>query len=116
MRQKARLNAEIIQQQQVGLKKIIQAQEAERQRIATELHDGIGQMITGLRMSMERLAHKVNGYNHQLQDKLNANSKVLDEICLVSTPPLVTSAVRKPSVPLGRTRQSLIWAATRASF
>ncbi|MBK8225660.1 MAG: sensor histidine kinase [Flavobacteriales bacterium] len=56
-RQRARLKAErdaaIIAERDQGLKALVESTDAERKRIASELHDGVGQLLTGLRMRME---------------------------------------------------------------
>lgn len=55
----ARLNAENIaekiNQQKIISSKIVENQENEQNRIAREIHDGIGQMLTGLKFSLESI-------------------------------------------------------------
>lgn len=64
MRQKSRLKAErdaaIIAERERGLKAMVDSTDAERKRIAAELHDGVGQLLTGLRMRIEA-ASMTNG-------------------------------------------------------
>lgn len=59
-RQRARLKAErdaaIIAERERGLKALVDSTDAERQRIASELHDGVGQLLTGLRLRIEAAA------------------------------------------------------------
>ncbi len=54
-----RLNAESIaekiNQQKIISSKIVENQENEQNRIAREIHDGIGQMLTGLKFSLESI-------------------------------------------------------------
>ncbi|AWG21891.1 histidine kinase [Flavobacterium faecale] len=47
--------AEKINQQKIISSKIIENQENEQNRIAREIHDGIGQMLTGLKFSLESI-------------------------------------------------------------
>lgn len=61
-RQKENLRGQILSQ-------VIQAQEEERKRIARELHDEYGQMLTGLIMSIEA-AEKATTEPSRLRDKL----------------------------------------------
>lgn len=56
-RQRARSRAEraaaIITEREQGLKAMVESTEAERARIARELHDGVGQLLTGLKFRAE---------------------------------------------------------------
>lgn len=57
-RQKAAINAERIREQEIRMNAVFQAQEEERQRIAKELHDGIGQTISAIKMNYQSLSGK----------------------------------------------------------
>jgi signal transduction histidine kinase len=48
------LNEEIQKQQELRLKAVIASQEDERNRIAAELHDGLGQSLASVRMRLSR--------------------------------------------------------------
>ncbi|MBC7778016.1 MAG: tetratricopeptide repeat protein, partial [Phycisphaerae bacterium] len=50
LRKKAELDAAIIREQKLGLSAVIEAQEAERKRIARDLHDGIAQELVALKL------------------------------------------------------------------
>lgn len=54
-RKQAELQAAIIQEQQRGLEAVFTATEAERKRIAKDLHDGIGQQLSALKMGFDHL-------------------------------------------------------------
>ena len=54
------------------LKKLISAQEEERKRIARELHDGVGQMLTSLMVGMRTL---------QRSDDADLSARRMDELC-----------------------------------
>lgn len=58
-RQKAIANAERIKEQEARISAVFQAQEEERRRIAKELHDGIGQTISAIKMNYQCLSNKV---------------------------------------------------------
>lgn len=66
-RQRARLKAErdaaIIAEREHGLKALVESTDAERKRIASELHDGVGQLLTGLRMRMEAASSAAPDWN-----------------------------------------------------
>lgn len=55
IRQTNKLQKEIIKQQDLATKGIIDAEERERKRIAADLHDGVGQLFSTVKMNMEIL-------------------------------------------------------------
>jgi two-component system NarL family sensor kinase len=57
-KQEARLQAEVIHQQSLASKGIIEAEERERQRIAGELHDGVGQLFSTVKMNLDVLMER----------------------------------------------------------
>ena len=66
----AQLQTEIMKQQELATKAVMEAEENERQRIAKDLHDGVGQMMSAAKM------------NYPL---LNPNSPLME---VSSNPPL----------------------------
>ncbi len=52
LRQVRKIQAEIIIQQDLSTKAILQAEENERNRIAADLHDGIGQLMSAAKMNL----------------------------------------------------------------
>ena len=56
-----------VNQQKIISSKIVENQENEQNRIAKEIHDGIGQMLTGLKFSLESI---------NLEDKEKATQKI----------------------------------------
>jgi two-component system sensor histidine kinase DegS len=60
-------STEKINQQKIISSKIVENQENEQNRIAKEIHDGIGQMLTGLKFSLESI---------NLDDKEKAGQKI----------------------------------------
>jgi two-component system NarL family sensor kinase len=62
-RQKAAANAERISEQKTRMSAVFQAQEEERRRIAKELHDGVGQTISAIKMNYQSLAQKASENN-----------------------------------------------------
>ena len=65
-RASAQRAAAVIAEREQGLKAIVQGTDAERKRIAGELHDGVGQLLTGLKYRIEMLA----GSDPRLADTL----------------------------------------------
>ena len=58
LKQAVVLQNEVIKQQDMATKGIIEAEERERKRIAGELHDGVGQLFTTVKMNMEILMER----------------------------------------------------------
>ena len=69
------------------LKQVVDAQEAERQRIARELHDATGQALTALGLGLRGISGSIPNNPEDAVDKLkqleNLTSKSLDELRLV---------------------------------
>ncbi len=52
-KQKAAMDAAVIRHSEMQLKAVIDGQEEERRRIARELHDGVGQTLSGIKLNWE---------------------------------------------------------------
>lgn len=66
-RQQAKLQQVVIEEKEKGLEAVFHATEEERQRIAKDLHDGIGQQLSGLKMKLESLQEELP--NEHLKEK-----------------------------------------------
>ena len=58
-RRETKVQADILKQQQLAAKAVIDAEEAERRRIATDLHDGVGQIMSAAKMNLSAYEHRV---------------------------------------------------------
>lgn len=67
LRFKNQLQESMILEQNKATKAIIEAEENERQRIAADLHDGVGQTITAAKMNLEALTDKLKFADSQDQ-------------------------------------------------
>lgn len=65
-RAKSELSATVNAEREQGLKAMVERTEVERKRIAAELHDGVGQQLSGLKFRLESAAAK----DPQLKDLL----------------------------------------------
>jgi signal transduction histidine kinase len=69
----------IIAEREAGLKAVFDATEEERKRIARDLHDGIGQRLSGLKMGWEALKSSLSDQQQSERDLLKRLTTVLDE-------------------------------------
>lgn len=81
LRKKAELDAAIIHEQQLGLNAVIEAQEAERKRIAQELHDSIAQEMAAIRIGFSVLQHKMAAASPQEAERIGELAQQLDQSC-----------------------------------
>lgn len=80
-KQEAKMKAAILKQQEEATKAVLEAEEAERQRIAKDLHDGVGQMMSAAKMNLS--AYESNTAFENEEEKL-AFEKIIslvDESC-----------------------------------
>lgn len=81
IKQEKKLQTEILNQQDIATRAILAAEENERKRIAAELHDGIGQMMSAAKMNLSAFESDLSFKN---EDQKNAYEKVIlmvDESC-----------------------------------
>lgn len=78
-KQESKLQQEVIRERERGLAAVFEATEEERKRIAKDLHDGVGQQLSGLRMSWEGLSSKIE--DPSAREKFEVLTTVLDEAC-----------------------------------
>nr|MBP9739259.1 sensor histidine kinase [Chitinophagaceae bacterium] len=60
---------------------ILAAEEKERKRIASDLHDGIGQMMSAVKMNLSSLAYKLTSLTPQEAALLEKTMALTDESC-----------------------------------
>lgn len=88
LKQKHILSEAVIREQQLGLNAVIEAQEAERKRIAKDLHDGIAQELVALKLGFEHLrSQKESPKFDTLMHSLDDACKEIRTISHVMMPP-----------------------------
>lgn len=81
LKQQARLNAEILKQQELATKAVLEAEEKERQRIAKDLHDGIGQMMSAAKMNLSTFESAIAFTNTDQRTSFDKAVGLIDESC-----------------------------------
>ncbi|MEL6193041.1 MAG: histidine kinase, partial [Bacteroidota bacterium] len=102
---------EEIRLQKIRALQVVEAQENERKRIARDMHDGIGQMLTALKFNLESVdpeKHPVKKTKEKIEDLKSLSSKLIKGVRIATfnlTPPELTDyglpiALSKLSVEL----------------
>ncbi|MFK8008791.1 MAG: tetratricopeptide repeat protein [Saprospiraceae bacterium] len=79
LKEKTKLAEQELAFQEQTTQLTIEAQEKERKRISKDLHDGIGQQLSGLKMAWSQLASKVKNTSETDAATLNKLTNVLDD-------------------------------------
>lgn len=66
IKQQQQLQAIVLQQQDLATKAVIEAEEKERQRIAADLHDGVGQLLSATKMNLHALEDHTISHNENI--------------------------------------------------
>lgn len=77
----AKMQTAILEQQNIATKAVLTAEEKERKRIAGDLHDGVGQMMSAVKMNLSSLASKLQINNEQDVALLEKTLALVDESC-----------------------------------
>lgn len=80
-RKKAELAQATIREREAGLKAVIEATESERSRIARDLHDGVGQQLSGLKMGWQKLLYDLKLADDVQKNRAEKLTDVLDHAC-----------------------------------
>jgi signal transduction histidine kinase len=81
LRQEKRLQLEVIKQQDLATKAIINAEENERRRIAAELHDGVGQMMSAAKMNLSAIENEIFFKDEAQKNSFDKVIAMIDESC-----------------------------------
>lgn len=81
LRQETKMKTELMKQQEMAVKAVIEAEENERQRIAKDLHDGVGQMMSAAKMNLSAFESEINFANDEQKQSLEKVIQLVDESC-----------------------------------
>ncbi len=76
---KAELDAEIAAQKEIRTKAILEAEEKERRRIAQDLHDGVGQLLSAAKLNLSSLDAKLPQKNAEQEAAMHNALALLDD-------------------------------------
>lgn len=62
-----------------SLKSMLEGQELERKRLAREIHDGIGPILSTLKMNLANIEGDIENLNHELSEKFRKSYLMIDE-------------------------------------
>lgn len=79
--QQARLQQAILQEQEQATRAVLEAEEKERQRIAGDLHDGVGQLMSAARMNLSLLENELNFEDDKKKSAFNKALSLVDDSC-----------------------------------
>jgi two-component system NarL family sensor kinase len=81
LKKEKQLQEEVFKQQELATKAILEAEENERKRIAGDLHDGVGQLMSAAKMNLSAIEAEIPFANED-QRRVYAKAQVLvDESC-----------------------------------
>lgn len=81
LRKESQLQTEIMRQQEIAVKAVIEAEENERQRIAKDLHDGVGQMMSAAKMNLSAFESGIQFKSREQKESLEKIIRLVDESC-----------------------------------
>lgn len=84
-KQKTAMEAEINRQQKLRFKEVMDAEEKERRRIAQELHDGLGQLLSTVKLNVSATEHLIDDANKTpFLNSLSLLDTACDEVRTIS--------------------------------
>ncbi|MFN8243654.1 MAG: sensor histidine kinase [Ferruginibacter sp.] len=81
LKQEKRLQQEVMKQQDIATKAIISAEENERRRIAADLHDGVGQMMSAAKMNLSAFENEISFKDESQKISFEKVISLVDESC-----------------------------------
>ncbi len=81
IRQRELFNKQLLAQKEAHLRAVVEAQENERKRIAKDLHDGVGQTLSGIRLAMQNLSLQIKSHSKEYGDKVSELTNIIDGAC-----------------------------------
>jgi signal transduction histidine kinase len=80
-KQEAKMKTALMKQQDLATKAVLEAEEKERQRIAKDLHDSIGQMMSAAKMNLSAFESEMKFQDKEQQLAFEKIIQLVDESC-----------------------------------
>ncbi len=80
-KQQVKLQHEIMHQQELATKAVLNAEENERKRIAVDLHDSVGQTMSAAKMNLSALQNEITNLSSEQKDALDNVINLVDNSC-----------------------------------
>lgn len=81
LKKEKELQLEVMRQQDAAARSVLKAEENERRRIAAELHDGVGQIMSAARMNLDAVVRELQPLETDKLLKLERVVSLVDEGC-----------------------------------
>ncbi|MFA6275499.1 MAG: tetratricopeptide repeat protein [Pedobacter sp.] len=81
LKQETRLQKAVLTQQDLAAKSVLNAEENERKRISGELHDGLGQMFSAVKMNLSALTDDLTFKDESGKKMFEKTLNLVDESC-----------------------------------
>jgi signal transduction histidine kinase len=81
LKKEKEMQKEVMHQQDMAARSVLQAEENERIRIAAELHDGVGQLMSAARMNLDAVVRELHHLPTEKLEKLERVVNLVDEGC-----------------------------------
>lgn len=81
LHQQAKLQKAVLREQELATQAVIAAEEKERKRIAGDLHDGVGQMMSAARMNLSIVASNMKFDNDEQKQSFDKALSLVDDSC-----------------------------------
>lgn len=81
LKKEKQLQEEVFKQQELATKAILEAEENERKRIAGDLHDGVGQLMSAAKMNLSAIENEIPFANDDQRKVYEKAQNLVDESC-----------------------------------
>ncbi len=81
LRQETVMKTELMKQQELAVKAVMEAEENERERIARDLHDGVGQMMSAAKMNLSAYESEADFKTEEEKKAFEKIISLVDESC-----------------------------------